>query len=285
MEPTTVYPARIVRTMDAARPTAEAVAVRGERIRAVGSVTELMLYPGAVLDERYADAILLPGFVEAHSHAGSGNVWADTYVGLMDRIDPDGRRWPGCHTIEEILDRLRAADAELQDPDELLMAWGLDRIYFPDQPLAAAELDQVSTTRPIYVSHTNGHVCSVNSAVLRRFGIDASTRVTGVLKDEAGEPTGELQEFAAMGLVAELTEGSGLLSINQEALHRFAQDGVNTGTTTLTDLGTRLLLDDDGVALYSSTVDEGFPARLNVFHFGTALGQTASSPGLRQSRA
>lgn len=142
MESTTVYPARVVRTMDSARPTAEAVAVRGERVRAVGSVAELMVYPGAVLDERYSDAVLLPGFVEAHSHAGSGNVWANTYVGLLDRIDPDGRRWPGCRTINEVLDRLRAAEAELQDPGEVLMAWGLDPIYFPGQPLTAAELDR-----------------------------------------------------------------------------------------------------------------------------------------------
>ncbi|SDQ58582.1 amidohydrolase [Arthrobacter crystallopoietes] len=277
MEPTTVYPARIVRTMDPARPTAEAVAVRGDRIRAVGTVAELMAYPGAVLDERYADAVLLPGFVEAHSHAGSGNVWANTYVGLVDRTGPDGRRWPGCRTIDEVLDRLRAAEAELQDPDAVLMAWGLDPIYFPGQPLAAAELDRVSATRPIHIAHTNGHVCAVNSAVLRRFGIDASMRVSGVVKDGAGEPTGELQEFAAMGLVGELVEGSGLLNISPAALRQFAQEGVNTGTTTLTDLGSSLLMDDDGVALYRSTVDEEFPARLNVFHFGAGIGPVALS--------
>lgn len=73
-----------------------------------------------------------------------------------------------------------------------------------------------------------------------------------------------------MGLVSELIEGSGLLDINPEALRRFAQEGVNTGTTTLTDLGTSLLMDDDGAALYRSTVDEDFPARLNVFHFGAS---------------
>jgi predicted amidohydrolase YtcJ len=195
----------------------------------------------------------------------------------VDRTDPDGRRWPGCRTIDEVLDRLRAAEAELQDPDQVLMAWGLDPIYFPGQPLAAAELDRVSATRPIHIAHTNGHVCAVNSAVLRRFGIDASTRVSGVVKDGAGEPTGELQEFAAMGLVGELVEGSGLLNISPAALRQFAQEGVNTGTTTLTDLGSSLLMDDDGVALYRSTVDEDFPARLNVFHFGAGIGPVALS--------
>jgi predicted amidohydrolase YtcJ len=49
--------------MDPAAPTAEAVAIRGDRFRAVGTVDELLRYPNAQLDERYADAVLLPGFV------------------------------------------------------------------------------------------------------------------------------------------------------------------------------------------------------------------------------
>ncbi len=277
METTTVYVARRVRTMDPARPEAEAVAVRGERIRAVGSVAELMAYPGAVLDERYADAVLLPGFVEAHSHAGTGTVWSNTYVGKVDRIDPEGRRWPGCHSIEEILERLADVESQLADPETPLLAWGLDPIYFPGQPLGAAELDRVSSTRPIHVAHTNGHVCTVNTAALRRCGIDASVSVPGVVKDEDGRPTGELQEFAAMGLVQEITAGSSLLDITVEGMRAFAQDGVNTGTTTLTDLGSMVLMDDDGVALYRRAVDEDFPARLNVFHFGAGVGPVARS--------
>ncbi|MFL4473047.1 amidohydrolase [Paeniglutamicibacter sp. MACA_103] len=277
MEQTIVYPASIVRTLDPARPTAAAVAVRGERIRAVGSVAELMAYPGAVLDERYADAVLIPGFVEAHSHAKSGDMFANAYVGLVDRIAPDGRRWQGCRSVEDVLSRLSEAEAELEDPEAPLLAWGLDPIYFTGQRISASDLDRVTTTRPVHIMHTSGHVCSVNSAALRRCSIDETTTVTGVVKDVAGQPTGELQEFAAMGLAASLTEGSGLLSISAAALRGFAQDGVNTGTTTLTDLGSRSLMDDAGVELYRSVVDGDFPARLNVFHFGVGVGKVALS--------
>lgn len=277
MEQTFVYPARIVRTMDPANPTAEAVAVRGRRIRAVGATDELLAYPGAVLDDSYSDAVLMPGFVEAHSHAGSGNAWNATYVGFEDRNDPAGRHWPGRTTVDGVIDRLRVAEALIEDPDEPLLAWGLDPMHLKNQPLAAAELDRVSTTRPIHVLHTSAHVCAVNSAVLRRFGIDSSTRVTGVVKDAAGQPTGELREFAAMALVGDVTKGSGLMDIDAEALRDFAQEGVNTGTTTLTDLGTTALMSDDGVDLYRTTVDDDFPARLNVFHFGVGVGKVALS--------
>lgn len=277
MEPTVVFPARMVRTMNPAHPTAEAVAVRGSRIRAVGDVAELMEFPSARIDERYRDAVLLPGFVEAHSHAGTGNTWSDTYVGLESRTDPAGNHWPGCSTPADVIDRLRSAESKLADPTEPLLAWGLDPLHLQNQPLAAAELDRVSTTRPIHVLHANAHVCAVNSAALERFGIGPSAQTPGVLKAADGMPTGELQEFAAMALVAELNAGAGPLNINAEALENFGQEGVNTGTTTLTDLGTVRLIEDDGAELYQSTVNTSFPARLNVFHFGVGVGKVSQS--------
>ena len=277
MEPTIVYPARMIRTMDPARPAAEAIAVRGDRIRAVGTVAELLAYPGAILDERYADAVLVPGFVESHSHAGTGNMWNDTYVGLVDRTDPDGKLWPGCRSIEEIVERLAEAEGGLEDPEAPLLAWGLDPIYFQEERLATKHLDQVSTTRPIHIMHTSAHSVSVNSAALALYGIDSETTVIGVVKDANGNPTGELQEVVAMALVAPLTEGHGALFTNPAALRAFAQDGVNTGTTTLTDLGSQVLMEDDGVDMYRSAIDEDFPARINVFHFGVGFGKVSLS--------
>lgn len=272
MEPTIVYPARLIRTMDPARPTPEAIAVRGDRIRAVGTVEELMGYPHAVLDERYADTVLVPGFVEAHSHAGTGNMWNDTYVGLVDRTDPNGKLWNGCHSIEDIVARLSEVEAGLEDPEAPLLAWGLDPIFFQEERLSTKHLDQVSSTRPIHIMHTSAHSVSVNSAALSLFDIDSTCTVTGVVTDAQGNPTGELQEMVAMALVGALTEGRGAMFTNPAALRAFAQDGVNTGTTTLTDLGSQALMDDEGVEIYQSGVDADFPARLNVFHFGAGVG-------------
>ena len=144
-----------------------------------------MEFPSARIDERYRDTVLLPGFVEAHSHAGTGNTWSDTYVGLESRTDPAGNHWPGCSTAADVIDRLRSAESKLADPTEPLLAWGLDPLHLQNQPLAAAELDRVSTTRPIHVLHANAHVCAVNSAALERFGIGPSAQTPGVLKAAA----------------------------------------------------------------------------------------------------
>ena len=276
-EPTVVYPARLVRTMDPATPTAEAVAVRGARFRAVGTVEELMRYPGAVLDERYANAVLLPGFVEAHSHAGTGNVWKGTYVGYVDRVDPHGTRWPGCTSIDDVVARLQEADAQLEDEETPLIAWGLDPIYFRDEALTAVHLDRVSTTRPLCVNHASGHAYTVNTATLTQCGVNDDAKTEGVARDDSGHLTGELHEFAAMALVSQIAAGNDLLSIDAAALTNFAQNAVNTGTTTVTDLGSKLLMDNDGVALYRHTVTDDFPARLNVFHFAAGVGPVSKT--------
>lgn len=270
-----IYPAKLVRTMDPSRPTATAVAVRGDRIRAVGSVEELAAYGAARIDERYADAVLLPGFVEAHTHAFGGAMWKHTYVGYRERMSPDGRRWPGCTTLEAVVQRLREADAALPDDRTPLTAWGLDPIFFPGERLDRRLLDQVSTTRPIFVMHQSFHLATVNSALLRLDGITADTAVHGVVKDGSGEPIGELQEAMAMALVksvpAMLSDTAGL----DEALRNFAADARNHGVTTATDLANRNVLDDAVVARMRQVVDDDtYPCRLSVFHLAHGAGST-----------
>lgn len=275
--PTIVYPARLVRTMDHAVPTAEAIAVRGSLVRAVGSVDELLTYPHAVLDESFTDAVLLPGFVEAHGHAGTGNVWQGTYVGFVDRTDPRGRFWPGCRSIDAIVERLQDAEATLDSPDTPLVAWGLDPIYFTEALLSADHLDRVSTTRPVCVNHASGHAYTVNHAALAACGVDATVSTIGVGRDSSGVLTGELHEPAAMALVADVAGDRSLLSVDAESLRIYAQDAVNTGTTTVTDLGSRVLMDDAGVEMYTRTVGEDFPVRMDVFHFGGGSGPVSTT--------
>lgn len=277
MEPLTIYPAKTIYTMDPANPVVEAIAVRRDRIVARGSVAELMRYPGASIDESFSGAVLLPGFVEAHSHAGSGNVWRDLYVGHVDRFDPEGTSWPGCKTVDDVVERLQEAEKKLSDPSQPLLGWGLDPIQFETGSVTRWDLDRVSTTRPIHLVHANGHECTVNTRTLEECGVAPDSGVPGVLRDSSGELTGVFREFAAMALVGSVTGGGGLLGIDAQALKNFGQEAVNTGTTTVTDLGTSRLLEDDGVDLYRSTVTEEFPARLNVFHFGAGVGEQTVS--------
>jgi hypothetical protein len=268
----TVYPARLVRTMDPARPTAEAVAVVGDRIRAVGSLEELRGYGEHTVDDRFRDAVLFPGFVEAHAHMMGGAMWRHTYVGSFERTAPDGRRWPGCSSVDDVIARLRSVDEQIGDPDEPIVAWGLDPIHFPGQRLEGRHLDQVSTRRPILVVHQSFHVSTVNSAVRAADGITADSRVEGVVKGPDGEPTGELQEPVAMGLVRSVSALPGVGFTDAEGLARFGADARNHGVTTLADLGNASLTDDTAVAGIREGVDDpDFPARVSVFLMAAGL--------------
>ena len=89
--------------MNPALPSAEAVAVRGDRILGVGSLDELTRWGDHRVDDTFRDHVLTPGFVEAHSHVMSGGTWEHVYVGFFDRRDPTGRVWPGCKSIDEVV--------------------------------------------------------------------------------------------------------------------------------------------------------------------------------------
>ena len=96
--------------------------------------------------------------------------------------------------------RLAEAERALADADEPLLAWGLDPIFF-DRRVVAADLDRVSQTRPVLVMHQSGHIINVNSKTLEIAGITRETNVQGLVRDESGEPTGELQGPALRNIV------------------------------------------------------------------------------------
>ena len=93
MNDTVIYRARRIVTMNPSRPVASHVAVRDGRILGAGSLAELEGWGAYRLDEQFADKVLLPGFVEGHSHLMEGALWRFVQVGFHDRIDPDGRTW------------------------------------------------------------------------------------------------------------------------------------------------------------------------------------------------
>lgn len=257
----------------------------GDRVRAVGSMAEMEQYPGVTVDHRFAEVVLFPGFVEAHAHPFGGALWDFTYVGRYDAMSPDGRRWPGCRSTETVLERLREAAAALPEGEPLL-AWGLDPIYFPTERLDKGHLDSVSPTRPIAVMHQSFHLMTVNSQVLTADHITRDSLVEGVSRGPDGEPNGELQEPAAMGLVTSIPSMlSGAGGFNEAAYRNFGLDARNHGITTLTDLGNRSLTDDDYVAAYRAVVDsDDYPARISTFLLGTA-GGAGSAPGAQAARA
>ena len=236
MTETNVFSARDVITMNASRPHATHVAVRDGRILGAGSLEDMEQWAPYTLIDDFADKILVPGFVEGHAHAMEGGIWDFPYVGYEDRWDPSGRRWEGAQSLDAVIAALTAAEARLDDAETPLFAWGFDPIYFGEARMNATQLDSVSTTRPIIVLHSNGHLLNVNSRLMDMAGITADTNVYGVLKDDNGKPTGELMEMAAKYMAYRQTGNPFFGGIKTPSLLRYAESAVNCGVTTATDL-------------------------------------------------
>ncbi len=281
MTDTVIYPARRIITMNRGAPLAEAVAVREGRVLAVGSVSELESWGPARIDTRFADKIIVPGFIEAHSHVMSGGAWSFPYVGFFDRRDPKGKVWSGCGSIDDVLDRLIEVESMMDDPDELLIAWGLDPIYFSGERLLAKHLDRVSTTRQIFVYHANGHLGTVNTALLEAAEITARSTSPGVARDASGLPNGELQE-SAMGLAKAAMEKLLVGWSSAAAKWNFANEARNAGHTLIADLGTtRLGAPGQMESWQEVTSDPAYPVRAMIA-VGAGLGGPIDAPKMSE---
>lgn len=257
----TIYAARRVYTMNPSQPQASHIAVRDGRVLGVGTLENLAALGDYELDERFADQVILPGFVEGHSHAMEGLLWDYCYIGFFDRMDPDGDRWPALTDIAAVQSRLRDYLPQLA-ADAPLVAWGFDPIFFTERRLTRQDLDAVDDTRPIVVLHANLHMLTVNSAMLARAGLDGRADIEGVLLDDAGEPNGELREMAAMYAVFEALD----LDIFEQAssvstLARYARMARRTGVTTITDLYNPLS-DEAIAAMQTAMAEPNAPIRL-----------------------
>jgi len=268
---TTLYAARRILTMNPARPEATHVAVREGRVLGVGSLDELA---GALagpydLDERFAGRVLMPGFVEAHSHLMAGTLWRYTYGGYFDVTDPDGRRWPGAKSLEAVAAAL--AQAAAREPgDAPVVGWGFDPIYFSDgagggggRRCERADLDRVSATRPVALLHASGHILNVNTVALQRAGLlRPGIEHPAIPLGADGLPTGELKGPEAMGpALGHVGLSRELLSGDEAGARAFARLAVRAGVTTATDLAASLQ-EPEVATLLRVTGEADYPVRL-----------------------
>jgi predicted amidohydrolase YtcJ len=176
------------RTMDPARPTAEAIAILGNRIVAVGNSSEIKKLAGA--GTRIIDAqkrLVLPGFNDAHVHFLSGGFQLSS-VDLRDANTPD-----------EFAERIKQFAAKL--PTGRWMTGGdWDHERWPEAKLPTKELiDHYTPNTPVFVSRLDGHMALANSVALKLAGVTNQTKDPDggvIVRDAKGEPTGILKDAA-----------------------------------------------------------------------------------------
>ncbi|MFI9779545.1 amidohydrolase [Streptomyces sp. NPDC051956] len=176
-----------VHTLSPARSRATSVAVRGERIVAVGhdEVRELIGPATEVVDLK--GKLLIPGFQDAHAHPVGGGM----ELGQCDLS--------GATTLDEYRRRI-SAYAQAHPDIEWITGGGWSMEAFPGGLPTAAELDALVPDRPAYLINRDHHGAWVNSRALQAAGIDARMPDPSdgrIERDADGAPTGMLQEGAA----------------------------------------------------------------------------------------
>jgi predicted amidohydrolase YtcJ len=178
-------------TVDADRPTAKAVAIRDDRIVAVGEDREVREAVGPGAEEIDAGGhTVLPGFVDAHNHLRAGG-------------DPDAVQLGEASTLQEVRAAIDA-DANARPDRSWIVAEGWNYAAMPDRRRPRAEdLDGIALGRAVMVFSYDVHTLWLNREAMTRFGVgDASTLPFGRIERDpaSGEPTGFLTDFAVMGL-------------------------------------------------------------------------------------
>lgn len=196
-----IYSGGDIITVDAAHPTAQAVAVKDGRIVAVGSlkaVEKAWRGPKTQMAD-LAGKTLMPGFIDPHSHmAQQVPRWGVPTLSPPPVGD--------VASIADIVVKLKAyiADEKIA-PGAVVLAMGYDDSLLKEgRHPTAMDLDQISTQNPIALIHQSGHLGAVNSAMLALMGYTKATPNPpgGVIRRTAqGDPDGVLEELALMPLL------------------------------------------------------------------------------------
>ena len=233
----------IIYTVDPARPTAQAIAVRGNRIAAVGddaTVLHLRAPSTRVIDA--ARATVVPGLQDAHGHVGA-------LGSNLQTLD-----FRGTTSFEQVVAGVRQRVASTP-PGQWILGRGWDQNDWLDKNWPTEELlSAVAPKHPVYLTRIDGHAAIVNRAAMELAGLTASTADPAggrIIRGARGEPTGVLIDRAqnvVAGRIPPLTREqleARLLAADQE-LRRL-------GLTMVHDAGT----DAETVDAYRRLIDRG----------------------------
>ncbi len=197
MTPDTVLLNADIRTMDIARPAAEALAIGGGRVLALGTDADIRALAGpATVRIDAGGRLCLPGFIDAHCHLAEGGLGLISCADLFRARDLDGLR--------------TALGAHARDwPGPVVYGTGWQAGLFGDHNLTRAVIDDVVPDRPAILYDSSFHNACANSAALALAGLDdtsADPPNGHLVRDRDGRLTGMLHEDAVAFLETFLPE-------------------------------------------------------------------------------
>ena len=247
-------------TVDERFTIAQAVAITGERIVAVGSNQQItrLAGPGTRRIDLRGRSVT-PGLIDNHMHLLRGGGTFQWEV-----------RWDGVESRKTALAMLRTRAAAIPPGEWVynLGGWAIEQFADDRRPFTRDELDKVVPDHPVLLQ-ASYREAYLNSRALQVFGIDnAGPREPWVVRDGAGKPTGRILEEGFRQLVAKLPASPrDEIEASTQSMIRYLN---KAGLTTFGSAG----CEADLMPMYRKLADEG---RLNVRVFCIS-GQGAGSP-------
>jgi len=243
IEPSLIIVNANVHTMDLAQPAAQAIAVIGKQIVAVGSDSEIRKLAGA--QTRIIDAnkqLMLPGFNDAHVHFMSGGFQLAS-VDLRDANSP-----------EEFAERIRRF-AEKLPAGRWITGGDWDHERWQKAELPTRDLiDAFTPSTPVFVNRLDGHMALANSLALKLAGVTKETADPPggvIVRDQkTGEPTGVLKDAAQSFVWKVIPEAS--FEEKLAAARAATRHAASLGVTSVQDMSA-----GNDVGVYQFLMDRG----------------------------
>src|SRR5436190_15071936 len=219
-------------TGDVSKREAEAIAIAGDRIAAVGTSAEIRgQAPGADMIDLHGQFVT-PGFIDSHVHFLEGG-YRLTSVQLRD-----------AHTRDEFVSRIKTFAATVP-PGTWITGGDWDHTLWGGELPRRDWIDGATQDHPVWVNRLDGHMALANTAALRAAGIADSVKDVGggeIVRDSTHRPTGLLKDNAMDLVAAKVPPPSD--AMNDRALAAAMRHVAKQGVTAVHHMGT---WDDLGV--------------------------------------
>ncbi|KAB2656489.1 amidohydrolase [Brucella tritici] len=244
-----IFKGGTILTMNDKAPRAEAIAVRGNKILAVGKLDDVQSAIGSgaqVVDLQ--GRTLMPGLIDPHMHF--------VFTAFEDWIDVSPITTPDYATVWSKLQK-GVADAK---PGEWVRAQQFDASITRDAKIPTiAELDALAPNNPFFMQESNGHIAYANSAAFKAAGITRETPDPSgarFVKDANGNLTGRLEEMAAqqefLGVMPSPTAADMIGRVQ-----RFLDHASSVGCTMLHDCGIGIMAGAQDLKILDAVLGEG----------------------------
>ena len=214
-------------TAEAERPWAEAIAIRGDRIVAVGTTAEIeALARPSTRRIALGGRVVVPGFNDAHTHIFANSAGVQFSTGPARPPDP---------SIELVLDSV-AAIAK-RTPRGTIIETAVGEAILGNPAARRGVLDRVAPAHPVILTGWSGHGAVINSAAIRAAGIDTTADPEGGVmeRDANGHVTGRMDEYVMYGAGRRLNVARGAAA-TIAVMRAYDGDAAKLGITTVQDM-------------------------------------------------